>query len=90
MKNLTKIIRIYFSKDKNSKRKSKLNLDDTLVKFNEFKSKYHDLIKKCHPDKFKDPKQRIIAEEYTKRINSNRYNFKILVEIEKEINEYLL
>ena len=48
---------------------------------------YKELIQKAHPDCHQDKKE--IAEEFTQRINENRFNYEALLLLEKEVEEKL-
>jgi DnaJ-class molecular chaperone len=94
MKNFSKLFNKFFTLiiQKNistSKYKNELFLSDTLINYNELKPLYKSLIKKCHPDRFNDNERKNIAEELTKQINVNRYNYKALNEINKKVIDLL-
>lgn len=51
---------------------------------------YHDLIVKCHPDRFAtDEKKRVIAEELSAMIGECKTDYNRLIELKKEAKEKL-
>jgi hypothetical protein len=48
------------------------------------------LIILCHPDRFIDQNKKNIAEEISKEINNNRFNYKELLKLELKMNQELL
>lgn len=49
----------------------------------------HDKLKvKCHPDRFIDENQKIIAENLFQELQKHRYNYEKLLEIELQIKKF--
>lgn len=50
---------------------------------------YDKLKVKCHPDRFIDEKQKVIAQDLFQELQENKYNYKKLLEIELQINRFM-
>jgi hypothetical protein len=49
---------------------------------------YDKLKVKCHPDRFIDENQKIIAENLFQELQKHRYNYEKLLEIELQVNRF--
>jgi hypothetical protein len=49
---------------------------------------YDKLKVKCHPDRFIDEKQKIIAQDLFQELQENKYNYEKLLEIELQVNRF--
>lgn len=50
---------------------------------------YDKLKVKCHPDRFIDEKQKVIAQDLFQKLQENKYNYEKLLEIELQINRFM-
>lgn len=50
---------------------------------------YDKLKVKCHPDRFIDEKQKVIAQDLFQELQENKYNYEKLLEIELQINRFM-
>lgn len=50
---------------------------------------YDKLKVKCHPDRFIDEKQKVIAQDLFQELQENKYNYEKLLEIELKINRFM-
>jgi hypothetical protein len=50
---------------------------------------YDKLKVKCHPDKFIDEKQKIIAQDLFQELEENKYNYEKLLDIELKVNKFM-
>lgn len=50
---------------------------------------YDKLKVKCHPDRFIDEKQKVIAQNLFQELQENKYNYEKLLEIELQINRFM-
>ena len=50
---------------------------------------YDKLKVKCHPDRFIDEKQKVIAQDLFQELQENKYNYEKLLEIELQINRFV-
>lgn len=70
-------------------KKDKVDVSNIITSINSSGKLHKKLIVKIHPDKFMDENLKLIAEEFTKKINENRSNYNELLAIEVEIKEKL-
>lgn len=81
---LRKLLRRIFSTPVHKTTDESKNVVYSMVKA---KKLYKELILKAHPDK--NINNRELAEEYTRMINLNRYNYSYLLELNNRINNDL-
>lgn len=90
---------LFYSRSKSRSKKSdyKMKAKSAEIDFSNviesaFKAKplYHDMIRKCHPDRFPmNPEKIQIATELSLEIGKNKNNLKRLLELKKEAEEKL-